>query len=153
MSHHASLAPTPVPHGRATALELSELATTVIETAQGAIDELAQTEPAGLPVADAHTRLVIARSEAGLAASRLLLRSATDALEAAGGPVEPPSHEQRIDLRAAMGFAARTSREVLMEAHEVGSSSARYDGSRLESSFRDGMVALQQVNRATESLQ
>jgi alkylation response protein AidB-like acyl-CoA dehydrogenase len=140
----------PLYQGFIPALVIPGCTAVVLGVVQAAIDEtvrLATTKKTftGGTLAElAHTQSVIARSQAALAAARLLLFSAVGALEAA----ESVTLEQRAALRTAMSHAAQVSREVLVAMYELGSSSSLYIGGVVERLFRDGMVALQHANHS-----
>lgn len=126
----------------------------VLGVAQAAIDETVElarskrTLTGGTLADSSHAQAVIARSEAALQAARLLLRSAAEAMDAAGAKTEAVTLEQRAALRAAMSHGAQVSREALVAMYELGSSSSLYHGSPVERLFRDGMVALQHANHS-----
>jgi alkylation response protein AidB-like acyl-CoA dehydrogenase len=150
----------PLYRGFLPALVIPGCTAVVLGVAQAAIDEVVRLAPTkraltGSTLAElAHTQFVLARSEAALQAARLLLFSATAALEAAAEKGEPPvTLAQRAALRAGMSHAAEVSREVLVAMYELGSSSSLYHGNALERLFRDGMAALQHANHSAAYLE
>ncbi|GAA5180842.1 acyl-CoA dehydrogenase [Rugosimonospora acidiphila] len=144
----------PLYQGFIPALVFPGCSAVTLGVAQAAIDAtvaLATTKHTftGATLAEsAHTQAVIARSDAALAAARLLLRSAAHTLDLAGHNAQPVTLEHRADLRAAMSHAAQVSREVLVAMYELGSSTSIYRGNPVERLFRDGMVALQHANHS-----
>jgi hypothetical protein len=104
--------------------------------ARSAVDEMValatrKTTRSGLLLADEeHTQYAIAKADAALKASRLLLFSAVEALQDAAQRGDEVTIEQRADLRAAMTHAADVGREALVAMYTLASSSALYRADR-----------------------
>jgi alkylation response protein AidB-like acyl-CoA dehydrogenase len=112
-----------------------------------------KTTRSGLLLADEeHTQYAIAKADAALKASRLLLFSAVAALEEAARCGDEVTIEQRADLRAAMTHTADVSRESLVAMYQLASSSALYRTDPMERKFRDGMAVLQHANHSRQFL-
>lgn len=90
----------------------------------------------------------IAKHESAVAAARLLLHAAVGELEGAANRHEPVTLAQRAALRAAMTHAAEVSREALVSAYQLASSTALFRSHPLERIFRDGMATLQHANHS-----
>jgi alkylation response protein AidB-like acyl-CoA dehydrogenase len=126
--------------------------------AQSAVDEMValaarKTTRSGLLLADEeHTQYAIAKADAALKASRLLLFFAVAALEEAARRSDEVTIEQRADLRAAMSHTADVSRESLVAMYQLASSSALYRTAPMERKFRDGMAVLQHANHSRQFL-
>lgn len=98
---------------------------------------------------------VIARlgaAQTALDAARTLLYARIGELDAAAEAGEPIELSARARLRAAMSHATICSRDALLAAHEVASSSAIYTDRPLEPLIRDGLVATQHGILARTSL-
>lgn len=90
----------------------------------------------------------IAKHESAVTAARLLLHAAVGELELAARHREPVTLSHRASLRAAMTHAAEVSREALVAAYQLASSTALFRSQPLERVFRDGMAALQHANHS-----
>ncbi|MCU1504373.1 MAG: acyl-CoA dehydrogenase protein [Ilumatobacteraceae bacterium] len=95
--------------------------------------------------ARSHAHSLIAAAQTSLRASRLLLRDAAGAIDAAADADEPVTDRLRAELRAAMSHAALVSRTVLAICQRLGSSSALFTDNRLEQLLRDGNAASQHM--------
>jgi indole-3-acetate monooxygenase len=123
-----------------------------IGIAKGAIDdlvELAQTKTSirgGGPIATHPTvQAAIAECDIQLRAARAALHHALADVVATAAAGMPPVVTERGRVRSAMTHAARTSRSVTLTMFEHASSSAIYQGHRLERRLRDVLVASQHV--------
>jgi alkylation response protein AidB-like acyl-CoA dehydrogenase len=131
----------------------------VLGVARRAIEETVTLAPnktmlSGGTLADSpRAQHIIAKSEAAVAAARLLLLSAADSLQRSAESNTTVSLQQRADLRAAMTHAAQVSRDALVAMYELASSTALYRTNPIERVFRDGMAALQHANHSAQFLE
>lgn len=90
-----------------------------------------------------HAHTAVAIADAKLRGARLHLHATAADIMATAKEGSPIPDQLRGALRAAMSHAGRTSREVVTEMYELGSSSSLYLGNRLEQIFRDTNAAAQ----------
>ncbi len=97
---------------------------------------------------DPHFQYTVAKSDAAVAASHLLLFDAADALSTAAERGDAVTLHQRAAFRAAMSHAAEVSRQTLVAVYEAAGSAALYRRNPIEQIFRDGMATLQHANHS-----
>ena len=131
----------------------------VLGVARRAIEETVTLAPSktllsGGTLADSpRVQYIIAKSEAAVAAAKLLLINAADSLQRSAESNTTVSLQQRADLRAAMTHAAQVSRDALVAMYELASSTALYRTNPIERVFRDGIAALQHANHSAQFLE
>jgi indole-3-acetate monooxygenase len=134
-------------------------AAVVLGVARRAIEETVTLAPSktllsGGTLADSpRVQYIIAKSEAAVAAAKLLLMNAADSLQRSAESNTTVSLQQRADLRAAMTHAAQVSRDALVAMYELASSTALYRTNPIERVFRDGIAALQHANHSAQFLE
>jgi alkylation response protein AidB-like acyl-CoA dehydrogenase len=149
----------PLYRGHMPSLVFPGCAAVILGVAQSAIEETVKLAsekkaPGGGTISEsARAQYLIAKSDAAIAAARLLLHSAAGSLQATTERRGTVTLEQRAQLRAAMSHAAQAGRESLLTMYELGGSASLYRTNPLERYFRDGMAALQHANLSAKFLE
>lgn len=118
-----------------------------------ALEELVEVVIARKSADNHRVQYLLAKSQAQLSASRLLLHDAAESLQASAQAASTVTTTQRIQLRAAMSNVADVCTDALVTAYRLAGSAALYRSSRIESLCRDGMALAQHALQSPQFLE